>query len=294
MCECLCIGAAHIDIKMIGNEQIIMGTSNPVSSYCTHGGAVRNVCENLAHLGVKTSLVSRVGADSEGKDVVFHLNEVGVNTKGITLSDNYPTAKYFSVINSTGDMIVACADMDIYDEITPSVISSVLSDYLEIPLWVADMNFSPAVISTIKECAHHQKVWLLSVSIPKIMQYRQDLSSLNGIYGISLNQKELSAFVDHPCNTIQEIDEGCLFLNHHGVKHILVTMGSDGVYSSDKKKHYPVLEDSKLYDTTGAGDAFLAGFLHGQMMELSTSECVEKGMEIAQNTLSSPKSVATL
>jgi sugar/nucleoside kinase (ribokinase family) len=296
MISCVCIGAAHIDQKMSSIESMILKTSNPVSTHYSYGGVARNVCENLVRQGVSTAMISRLGNDADALAVVNHLENLGVKVEGISVSESLPTAKYTSLLDVSGDMVVACADMNIYNEITPDVIYEPLEKYRDVPFWVVDMNVPLETVESIVEVATYQTLWLLSVSIPKICIYREKWSLLGKFDGLSLNKEELAALVDGTCDTVDEIADACSTLHEKGLKKLLVTMGKGGVIFSEGTTvcHHPIEKECEVVETTGAGDAFIAGVLCGQIKGHSLSMSVSMGMDLARHALRSHESVAIL
>src|SRR4051794_37969875 len=117
----MCVGGATIDIKARTLEPAVLRSSNPVKSMTTWGGVARNIAENLARLEFPVSLISRVGNDVEGDSIVNRLNLFQIDSSGVSRSARFPTAKYTALLEPDGEMIVAMADMGIYDELTPEL-----------------------------------------------------------------------------------------------------------------------------------------------------------------------------
>jgi ribokinase len=71
-----------------------------------------------------------------------------------------------------------------------------------------------------------------------------------------------------------------------GVKAVAVKLGSRGCYVTDGKRGYNV-EAFKVsvVDTTGAGDAFCAGFLYGLIRHKSLEECGRIGNFVASRCI---------
>ena len=61
----------------------------------------------------------------------------------------------------------------------------------------------------------------------------------------------------------------------YGVKNVVIKTGKDGCYiqNADEKLNIPAYKNTKLVDTTGAGDNFAAGFIYGLYKDLSIQEC---------------------
>jgi ribokinase len=67
-----------------------------------------------------------------------------------------------------------------------------------------------------------------------------------------------------------------------GVKIVAVKLGSDGCYVTDgRERHLIEAFNVKVVDTTGAGDAFCAGFLYGLLNDKSLYECGRLGNFVA-------------
>ena len=62
-------------------------------------------------------LYSRVGRDSDGDAVVGAIAALGVGTDGIGRSDRRPTASYTALLDGDGELVIALADMGIYEEL---------------------------------------------------------------------------------------------------------------------------------------------------------------------------------
>jgi len=80
-------------------------------------------------------------------------------------------------------------------------------------------------------------------------------------------------------------------VNKQRPRIVIITQGTDptivAVSGKDKAQEFSVLpiESKLIVDTTGAGDAFAAGFLAGIVSDDSTEECVKKGQWLAKLSL---------
>ena len=76
----------------------------------------------------------------------------------------------------------------------------------------------------------------------------------------------------------EDFRKGADFMIGMGVKIVAVKLGSKGCYVTDGQEHLNVEPFKvKALDTTGAGDAFNAGFLYGLIHEKSLYECGQLG-----------------
>jgi pseudouridine kinase len=75
----LVIGSAGIDVKAIAPEPVLWDTTNLGRVRTSVGGVARNIAENLAQLEVETQLLTAVGRDSFGRQVLRHSRDHGVD-----------------------------------------------------------------------------------------------------------------------------------------------------------------------------------------------------------------------
>ncbi|QIR13133.1 PfkB family carbohydrate kinase [Shewanella aestuarii] len=76
------------------------------------------------------------------------------------------------------------------------------------------------------------------------------------------------------------------------LQHFIVTDGENGatVYSADGQQHVPAVP-AKVVDTTGAGDNYAAGVIHGLCANKSITEAMEEGARWAALAVATPSSV---
>jgi len=278
-----CIGAAHIDTKVRAAEGLIVGTSNPVTTSKAYGGVARNIAENLAKLGASCTLVSRVGQDPQGDQLIDAMQACAIDTSLISRSQMSPTATYTAILHVNGDLMLGLADMAIYDELTPALISSIS----HIPYWIVDGNVSEACLRHLGDLKpKNTSLWVIPVSIPKVHRLRTVLTHIDGLI---INVQELAALLSQ-----QEIDipDACTFLHDAGVSMVVVTRGSEGVFVSTRtsSKFFEAYA-TEIVDVTGAGDAFSAGMLYGLHKGLTETEAVHYGLAAASLNLKTHESV---
>ena len=104
--DCLCIGGAAVDrsFRLVGPA--VLGTSNIASSDSGLGGVARNVAESLARLGARTALLTAVGADPAGWELVERLTAIGVDAGLVQVVPGGTTAEYVAVLDPDGEVEV--------------------------------------------------------------------------------------------------------------------------------------------------------------------------------------------
>ena len=107
------------------------------------------------------------------------------------------------------------------------------------------------------------------------------------LHTLKLNLKEALAVTETA--TYAEAAQSLLDL---GVAHVYITLGSDGVYcrNAAEEWQFPALP-GEIVNTTGAGDAFLAGVVYGSAKGIAFPQTAQYGLMAARAALMSPKAV---
>lgn len=276
----ICFGAANFDIKHKSIQDTILGTSNIVKTTWSPGGVSRNVAENLMRLGVSVILVSRLGNDEKGKCLLKSMEQSGMDISGITQSQTQPTGTYTALLTPQGELVVAMAEMDIYEELTPLVISPIVSKVKSASYWIVDANLPEETLKYIaKKTLPNTKLWAVAVSVPKIKRLPSMLSRLDGLI---LNVDELSAIFGNKSQSLETIKKSCTELRNKGVKTVIVMRGRQGVVlaSEDCTLNFKAMKKTTV-DVIGAGDAFVAGMLYGLQSGLEAFHAVPYGLAAA-------------
>ena len=96
--QVLVIGAILLDVKGKPLAGLEPNTSNPSTSRITRGGTARNVAENLGLLGADVTLISAVGDDIIGKQLVEQTAAANVNVDLVQTIDGENTGAYIAVL----------------------------------------------------------------------------------------------------------------------------------------------------------------------------------------------------
>jgi pseudouridine kinase len=92
------VGASAIDTKGRASGRLTRGSSSHGRVHTNVGGVARNVAENLARLGVPTRLLSAVGDDAMGRQILDHGTESGIDLSRVLVSKAHRTGAYISIV----------------------------------------------------------------------------------------------------------------------------------------------------------------------------------------------------
>ncbi|WP_377505445.1 PfkB family carbohydrate kinase [Octadecabacter sp. R77987] len=107
--DILCIGSVLWDV--IGRSSSHMRAGSDVPGRITRlpGGVAMNIAMTLVQFGMRPALLSSVGRDAEGNELVAECDRMGLNTDFLYRSDDLPTDVYMAVEGANG-LIAAIAD----------------------------------------------------------------------------------------------------------------------------------------------------------------------------------------
>ncbi|GAA0342011.1 winged helix-turn-helix transcriptional regulator [Bacillus carboniphilus] len=290
----VCIGGANIDKKLQVNKKLIYGTSNPAFSTKASGGVARNVAENLGRLGSKVSLITVVGDDHEGQWLLDHTKRF----VDVTPSQVWPeesTGTYTALLNESGEMEVALADMGIYDKVTVSFIEKRWGFLSSAGMIFLDTNFSTEVMEyVIKRCAQEDlSLTITPVSSPKAKNLP---NQLRGVTWLIANQEEAEVISNHQIVTDGDYFKAAEEIVKKGVESAVITRGDKGlIYYTKAGEAGAVIPPSSINvkDVTGAGDSLVSGILYASAKGFSTEDACKLGVACSILTLQTNETVNT-
>ena len=282
------IGGANVDLSATLNDAFIAADSNPGHVEVGYGGVARNIAHNLSLLGARTQLLTIFGGDLFGGLLHDYCKQQGID---VHLSERESSARsgmYLCIHNHGGEMIAAVADTDIIKGITPEWLEKRsgelnLSDFI-----VADTNIGEDAIRWLMD---HVTVPLFIDGVSSTKAHRVinalQKAKLPYLHTLKLNLKEALAVTN--TSTYAEAAQALLNL---GVAHVYITLGADGVYCRNAAEEwlFPALP-GEVVNTTGAGDAFLAGVVYAYAKAIDFPQTAHYGLMAARATLMSPKAV---
>jgi pseudouridine kinase len=183
---------------------------------------------------------------------------------------------------------LAVADTDIIDLITPEFLAARLDDLNQSAAVVADANLSEASLCYLLDhCTAPLMVDAVSTTKASRIVEALQRSACHRLHTLKLNLKEALA-VTH-CETASAAATALTVL---GVEHVYITLGAGGVFccSGDTQIHYPATAVD-VVNTTGAGDAFLAGVAHAFVRQAPFPRTALYGQEAARVTLLTTEAV---
>lgn len=288
------IGAASIDIKAHSFAPAVPATSNPGEIRLSLGGVARNIAENLARLGVATTLCSAVGDDGFGREILARTAAAGVDTTPVLRLAARRTATYLALLhNDSGDMAVSIDDMGICAEMTPAYIRRQAHLLSRARLIVLDANLSPAALKMTLGLARRAGVGVCidPVSVALSSRLRPNLCDYTII---TPNTQEAEALCGdgRRISNLEDAARAAQQLRACGVRIVVITLGPEGLfYAAETGAGHIPAPNCAVVDATGAGDGLTAGVVYGLLNGMELDEAMRIGASVAALTLASAETV---
>ncbi len=245
------------------------------------GGSAANTIVGLARLGLKTGYIGKVAEDSEGDLLINDFKKEKVDTSGIVISSKGRSGLVMGYIDENGERALyvdpGVNDWLEFKEINLDYVAS--TKFLHLTSFIGEKPFKAQ-----KELMNYLSDVKISFD-PGALYARKGLKSLKPIIKRSLvmfpNAKEMRIL------TGKDYEEGSKVFTKKGVSIVAVKLGNRGCYvTNGKESHLVEPEKVKVVDTTGAGDAFCAGFLYGQIKGQDLYQCGKLGNSVAAHCIS--------
>ncbi|MDO4276468.1 MAG: carbohydrate kinase family protein [Eubacteriales bacterium] len=274
----LIVGAGIIDVLVQPvKADVFEKGSVPVENISiTTGGDALNEATILARLGKKPLLVSLVGKDQAGTMVLDHCDKEGISTKYVTRDDTIPTGVNVVMVQEDGSRNFFTNPSGSLRKLSLDHIPSSFPEDVGIlcfaSIFVSPMLDGKGLQVVFARAKDQGMIVCADMTKCKNQETVRDIhKALSMVDYLFANEEEaqLVTGADTPESMAQ------LFLDC-GVKNVIIKRGGKGCYfrSQEGEAHIPAIPASVCVDTTGAGDAFAAGFLCALSENRDLSECI--------------------
>lgn len=283
----LVIGGAGIDLVGRLRGKFIPGTSNPANLRISHGGVARNVAENLARLGQPVTLITAVGEDSAGNQLIQQASDAGIDVSCVLRTPDHPTGTYIAVLNQQSELFFALDDITATRSLTSEYIKNLADRFQKASLVFVDANLPGDTLRTIFSLA--RKSGLPVCADPTSASLAERLKPyLHRLTLVAPNSAEASILCDFQVsdNSRQLALDAAKCLVSRGVKIAMVTLAEFGVvYATSETSGYIPAVRTRIVDPTGAGDALTATVIFSLLNDIPLDDAIRLGVTAASLTL---------
>ncbi|MFB9823191.1 carbohydrate kinase family protein [Halobaculum roseum] len=253
----LCVGHVNWDVTLIVDR--LPAPDGEVKIRRRHqagGGSAANVAAVLAGLDCEAALFGSVGDDESGSFAGRELSRAGVRTH-LVEADGETAVKYL-IVDADGEVMVLSnegANEAFAAEDLPPAALTADTDHLHLT------NQPPAVAAALAERAREVGA-TVSVAPGRQFAERDFTEALSLADLVFCNRREAAALLD------EDGDGATGYGALRADATLVVTHGGDGSEVHDRAAERTYTHDgfdADVVDTTGAGDAFAAGFLAARL-----------------------------
>lgn len=283
---------AHVDHELIEKLGIVPGSMNLIDEERAReiydmmgpatemsGGSVANTVAGFANLGGRAAYIGRVKSDQFGEVFNHDMRSLGIDTRLAPATEGAPTARSHILITADGQRTMntylgACTELSVAD-ITPATVGRPAAILLEGYLW--DLPEGPALARKAIEIGHGLGTTIaLSLSDSFCVQRHRD--SFNefvndGVDVVLANENEINELLQS-----QSFADTLAAIGNYG-KLFAITRSERGsvIVQGRERIDQPAERVARVVDSTGAGDAYSAGFLYGRVNGFPLAECARLG-----------------
>lgn len=249
------------------------------------GGAPMNVAYHLQQLGLNSQLISAVGDDQSGQELLEVVSSFNLSTSLIQVDPQYPTSEVLATINVQNH------------EVSYEILAPVAWDNIAFkPEFIPILENADAFVfgtlgarntvsrNTLLQLLDYGKYHVLDINLraphysPEIVDLLLGKTQL-----LKVNSQELmliAQWFNNSCT--KETDAVEFFFERYAISELIITRGSAGAtyYTESYRYDYPAYP-IQVADTVGSGDSFLAAFLAMKLgnepMELTLDYAIAMG-----------------
>lgn len=223
------------------------------------GGKGSNQAVAAARLGAKTTFLSKIGADAFGEIALQTYREAGVNTDFLLRAEEAATGAAAILVqeDSGENAIVVCpgaAELLTREEIDRAAeriaASACFLTQFELPIARVEYGLSLARRRGVRTILNPAPGLPCPDALLGLCDY------------VTPNEVEAEALTGMRVATLENAETAASELLRRGARHVVITLGAQGALakSAAVTQHVPAVDAGRVVDTTGAGDAFSAGF----------------------------------
>ncbi|MBQ6595840.1 MAG: sugar kinase [Clostridia bacterium] len=287
------IGSVFVDVKGFASGHYVPEGRNIGTIEFMHGGVCRNVCEDFGSQGMPVSFVTMIEDTGLGLDVRNRLEQRGVDVTHM-ISAPGGMGMWLAILDENGDLAGSISRQPSYEALGAYIEAHGDEIVRDADVIILEIDIGAALADRILTLAEKYKkdVYAIVANMEVILQHREFLSRIRCFICNSIEAGRLLGVDLTPLPAFEMLEALRLCVDRFHIPAMVITMGESGAVYYDVPTndggHCPAIP-TEMVDSTGAGDAFLAGTVMGLMKELPLWHAVRVGTRLASATLRSPE-----
>jgi len=249
------------------------------------GGAPLNVAWHLRGFGFDPVLVSRVGNDDLGKQVIDTLQDWGLDISGIQIDSEHPTGKV-TVSLQDGQPSFSILAEQAYDFIDADSVQRLLKEISVGMIYHGSLAARHHVSrEALEGIRRFEAPVFVDINLREPWWERSHIDHfMHDAEWLKLNDIEFSELDGR-----QPGDNACrAFVERYQIRHLILTMGEQGariIVDDSVLQGKPVMVEN-IADTVGAGDAFSSIMILGILSGWNMAQTMPRALEFAARVCS--------
>lgn len=265
MADIVCLGELLVDMTC---QEVGIPLARGFTFEKNAGGAPANVAAGCASLGTSVGMITKVGDDSFGRFLRDTLRDVEVDTSGVVMTKDYATQLAFVAIGRFGvPEFEFHVKRPAHEQLSPDDIKrELIEDALVVHFGSLPLVSEPAksaTLAAVQWAIDAGAVISFDVNYRKTLWPDEDVAYETLVEAVSLcdmvkvNKDELELITG-----TDDVHIGLRALLELGPELASVTLGSEGcAFAGESYMDEVEGIEVPVVDTTGCGDAFVAGTL---------------------------------
>ncbi len=287
--EILCVGSVLWDVIGRATAHMHVGSDVPGRITRIPGGVAMNIAMTMARLGLRPAVLSAVGRDDEGDDLIKACARMGISTDYLYRSDDLPTDRYMAVEGANG-LIAAIADAHSLENAGAKILEPLADGRLgaaDAPFDGAvalDGNLTPELLEDIAQSPLFAAADL-RVAPASPGKAERLLPFLNhGGATLYVNLEEAGLLCHAAFDTARDAADA---LVTRGAKRALVTDGGNSAADVNADTGFDQCPPQVLVTrVTGAGDTFMAAHIMNEINGLDRDAALRAALQSAATYVS--------
>lgn len=283
--EIICIGSVLWDIIGRSPREMRKGNDMPGRISRLPGGVAMNIAMTLSRFGLRPVLLSALGKDAEGDELMRAAEALGMVTEHVHRIDHMPTDTYMA-IEGAGGLIAAIADAHSLEAAGDAILTPLLGGALgsaALPYTgtvALDGNLTEALLAQIAGSPAFARADLrIAPASPGKAERLRTIIAHPGAT-LYVNLEEAALISDK--SDLRTAQDGAEALLATGARRVVVTHGGDAACDTGLGEEHvafpPKVTPKRI---TGAGDTFMAAHIAAEARGMRRPDALEFAQQTA-------------
>lgn len=241
------------------------------------GGAPMNVAFHAGNFEITAQLISALGNDELGKELLTFLKHKGITTDLVEVNYTYPTSTVPVLLDEKGNATYRVIEPVAWDFLKGNEENINAVSSASILLFGSLACRSKHNKKALFQLIHKAQKTVFDVNLrPPFYSPELIETLLRKADIVKMNDEELTIIIGWYKKKHNLKEQMIFLMEEFGIETLVMTQGKEGAYCMHEKelfeqKSFPI----KVKDTVGSGDSFLAAFLFKMLKGSDWQQCLE-------------------